>query len=246
MRADRPVAVDGLADIPYGWKVVARPKGARELSLAGSSAIGFERPRPATRAPANMKVDGKLGDWKELPYECLHPASRQEPGLWRGPDDSSFRFNVAWDEKFVYVAVQVRDDSRVAVPGVDPWSQDGVHIGVAGRPEADWNPGGKGKDQSVFLSPGKSVKDTIMWGPEWMPKGLQVACVWVKGGFNAEVGIPLESLQESADQPWKALRVTIGVYDFDRDSGGTGTYLYWQTDQKATSGTPHSGAFIRR
>jgi hypothetical protein len=76
--------------------------------------------------------------------------------------------------------------------------------------------------------------------------GIKTACVTAKGGYTAELAIPVEQLRNSAMEPWKALQVFLNLYDFDQDDGDTGTYLHWQTDPNEPGGNPGLGAFVRR
>jgi hypothetical protein len=246
MKAPKPAQIDGLGRIPYTWKVVAHQAGSADMSIKGGSSIGFERPRPASRVRNPVTVDGVLGEWGDLPYECPGPAAGEEPKVWKNAEDASFKFDVRYDDGFVYVAARVTDDSVVAAPGVNPWDQDGIMIGVNGLASADWGPANKGGYQSVFMSPGKDAAKTILWGPEWVGKGVKTACVTVNGGYAAEVAIPVELLNGPAGKSWKALRIYVNLYEFDASTGGQGTYFNWQTDPDLPGGNPGWGAFIRR
>jgi len=246
LKASGPVAVAGLEPFPYRWRVSAVAPGGREFAQEGTGQIMVENPLPVSRAPRPVKVDGVLDEWGDLPVSCEKPWTPPDrPGLWKGPADASFRFAVAYDDEFIYMAARVRDDSVVAVPGVDPWDQDGIGFEVEARPEQDWNPGKEGKYQYCFLSPGPTAEKTIVWGLQWMPKGMKAACVKSRGGWIAEYAVPLQELQD-AGKPWQALRVNVKVYDFDRDTGSSGTYLSWRPDWKAPESWPGSGAFARR
>jgi len=245
MKAPKPAQIDGLGRIPYTWKVVANPAGSAEMSIKGGASIGFERPRPAVRVRKPVVVDGVLGEWGDLPHECPGPAAGEVQNMWKNPADASFKFDVRYDDGFVYVAAKVTDDSIVAVPRVNPWDQDGIMIGVNGLATADWSPANKGGYQAVFMSPGKDAKSTILWGPEWVGKGVKTACMVAKDGYAAEVAIPAELLADAGGKPWKALRIYLNLYDFDSGDDG-GSYLHWQTAPDLPGGNPGWGAFIRK
>ena len=247
LKAPHPVPISEIGAIPYDWKVTAQPKGKKAMVVEGRADIGYDLLRPANAAVKPVKVDGKADEWLDLPYTMSEASDNAKAkGLWKDEKDLSARFNVSYDDKFVYVAVKVADDSIMAVPGVDPWSQDGIGISIEGRPEADFSPDKPGKSQSIFMSPAKDGKSTIVWGAEWMPAGVQTACVLTKGGYVTELAIPVGELQESAEKPWKALRVNVSLYDFDNNNWLNGTYMSWQTDWKDPSSHPGSGAFIRK
>jgi len=247
MKAPHAVPIAEVGAIPYEWTVTAAPKGKRPIVMTGKADIGYDQLRPVERAAAPVSVDGSIGEWKELPYALTEVSDNaQQKGLWKNPKDLSAYFNVSYDDQFVYAAVKVADDSIRARAGEDPWNQDGIGIFVEGRQEADWSPDQPQKGQGLFLSPGKDAKSTIAWGTEWMPAGIKYACVTAKGGYNAEIAIPIAELEATAGKPWKALRVNVSLYDFDSDNGMTGTYMSWMTDWKDPSSHPGSGAFIRK
>ena len=54
---------------------------------------------------------------------------------WRDPDDLSATFKINWDEQFIYLAVQVRDDhvtephgSLVSSNETGSWDDDGIEL----------------------------------------------------------------------------------------------------------------------
>ncbi len=245
LKAPAPVAVAGLPRIPYRWRIGATPEGRKERAFSGDGAIVVVQPAPAARAPQPVVVDGRLDEWGDLPQACLAPAGHPAAGLWQGPRDGSFRFAIRYDDKFVYAAVRMTDDSMVSVPRVNPWDQDGVNVGIQAWPARDWTPAAPSKWAYCFLSPAKRAKDSVIWGAEWMPKGFQAACVWSGDGYSAEIAFPVESLQEGPDRPWTALRVCANLYDFDRDAG-EGTYFNWTPVWNLPESWAGSGAFVRK
>jgi len=245
LKAPSPVAFAGVPRIPYGWRIAAKPEGRLERAFAGEGAIVVVRPAYAVRAPKPVVVDGDLGEWGDLPQACLAPAGHPAAGLWKGPQDGSYRFAIRYDDAFVYAAVRVTDDSMVSERGVNPWDQDGVNIGIQAWPAKDWTPLAASKHVYFFLSPAKRAKDSIIWGMEWMPKGFKAACVWKGDGYSAEAAFPVAELQLAPDRPWVALRVGASIYDFDRGSGEA-TYFNWTPDWKSPESWAGSGAFVRQ
>ena len=82
-------------------------------------------------------IDGKLDDWplKSLTPAVLDTKEQIFPGVapgaagWSGPNDSSGKFYLMWDEKYVYIGVIMKDDKIVVTQaGGDIWRTDCIEI----------------------------------------------------------------------------------------------------------------------
>jgi len=60
-----------------------------------------------------VKVDGDIAAWQEGRFVAV-PATSRSFGHVGSDDDASFRFAAMWDRWYLYVAVEVKDDSIVA------------------------------------------------------------------------------------------------------------------------------------
>jgi hypothetical protein len=87
------------------------------------------------RAPKPLRLDGSLSDpaWKLAPVENINQArqyfSFDKITRWKGPKDLSGKLRFLWDDKFLYVGVQVTDDIAGGLQQDDMlWSQDGLQF----------------------------------------------------------------------------------------------------------------------
>lgn len=86
---------------------------------------------------APKAIDGSLNDW---PLSSLKPAvldTKEQifPGVapgaaaWNGPNDSSGKFYIMWDEKNIYLGVIMKDDKlSMNKAGGDIWNADCIEI----------------------------------------------------------------------------------------------------------------------
>lgn len=84
-------------------------------------------------APGAVRVDGDLSEWRTRP-----PQIRPEMMRWEyvnaddppGPDDLSVTAWLAWDERGLWFAAEVRDDVLVLPQSRHVWDWDSVQIGL--------------------------------------------------------------------------------------------------------------------
>src|SRR5690606_259396 len=115
---------------------------------------------------------------------------------WRGVDDARFSVDVSADANFIYVAVDVGDDSVRAEAGTPPWEQDGVEIRIDARPDprrSHYGAGRFGREGALLaLSPGAPEQGGWLYREGWMtvPEGVRTRCVTKDNGYSAEVAVP--------------------------------------------------------
>jgi calcineurin-like phosphoesterase family protein/cellulose/xylan binding protein with CBM9 domain len=246
IEANPPVEVESLAPIEIRWKAEMHQDDGTSSKASGMQRIGIVRPLPVARRSAPVAIDGKLDDWDDLPFACERPAEiKFDPATWEGPEDGSFRFAVAHDSEFAYVAVRVTDDKRVFDSNTHPWSQDGIEIRFDARPVDQQDGTGEGRGFClVAMSPGETPENMVLFQPAHLPKGTKAVCVRSEGGFVAEVAIPIEYLDRMQAEPWKYFRLNIAVDDYD-DPATPGAQLWWQTDWRSPGTYRGSGLFCR-
>jgi len=79
----------------------------------GSSSLACPRVRTGS-----VRVDGDISTWQVGRFHAV-PHTRRSFGQPRSGDDVSFRFATMWDRWFLYLAVEVKDNSLVAAPSVE-------------------------------------------------------------------------------------------------------------------------------
>ena len=113
------------------YRIQARARDAAGKSVITNRLVsGFVG---VPKAPADLKIDGKLDEWKNVPARAIN-LSRQffraeKQADWTGTEDLSGTVRFLWDEKYLYVGVEVKDDI-FANPKQDAglWSQDGLQF----------------------------------------------------------------------------------------------------------------------
>ncbi|RKX33256.1 MAG: hypothetical protein DRP71_10670 [Verrucomicrobia bacterium] len=247
-----PLVLKGEGEIENGFAVVAELEWAADVrfgdeyyAMDGVSSLHAVKSLPIRAQSRPVTVDSRLDDWSELPFTVENPTQiKIQPETWHGPDDGHFRFGVASDEEYLFIAIEVIDDQIVAVPGTKPWVQDGVEI----RIDARQPPANRTRERDlvfVALGPGDRSDNGIpIYGENALPAGTQYACSVTATGFAAEVAIPLSAINERAGGEWKNFRLNVQVDDTDGDEEGT-SQLNWQPDWRSAENIPQSGTFVK-
>jgi hypothetical protein len=200
-------------------------------------------PLYATKTP--LTIDGDLADWPQLPYVVDKPLNEGDVAAWSGPADLSYRFGCAYDDQFLYVAIQTTDPYPKSVPDKDPWLQEGVEVRIDARPEAERLYGqGQNEFQDILLlamSPARAGETRAPYKAEKLPAGTRAVCRATATGYNTEIAIPVTYLKEKAGTQWSAVRLNVVVDDFDR-----GDKLWWQPDWRTPDNVWGSGTFQRQ
>ena len=112
----------------------------------------------ATKAKTDVTIDGKIGDWKNVPgFFMNHPSQLQDITGWKGPEDISGTGLIQWDEDYFYLCLVTSDDDYVQnYNGDEIWKGDSIQFGL------DFNRENKSvtKDRHEFgfaLSNGKII-----------------------------------------------------------------------------------------
>lgn len=112
----------------FRMHAVARPeRGMRsETTLCYASFV---------RRSFAFVADGRLDEWaSRRPVELGKVAAEREIAAWRGPEDCSARWHVAWDDDALFVAAEVRDDVHHQASDRDTssgqWMGDGIQLAL--------------------------------------------------------------------------------------------------------------------
>jgi hypothetical protein len=247
IECDAPIPVDDLAPMQMEWSISYERQVGPPLRQSSVSGLGVARLRSCTPRESPVRVDGRLDEWKDLPHVCRQPAQIAGPKKqWTGPEDCSFRFAVEHDREHLYIALRTVDDATVLAPGRKPWQQDGVQIHLDARPEPDRSLNARREAFKDFLplnfcagEGGQAVIDLA----ERLPEGVRIACVRAEGGTAAEIAIPASYLDRMQGGAWKAVRLSVGVYDRDTPEDKF-LQVLWRPKWSG-GGCPGSGTFRR-
>lgn len=198
--------------IVFAADTVTREDGAMyldEIYFSESAEQNFSVPMESftsQRAESAPMPDGKLKEWGRADWHHISGGEYVEKGARGGAKDAGARWAVRWDDQFLYVAVDLKDNEVVnGGMGEGIWKDDCVEVYV--NPDGtDFNWG----DVSAFqlgFSPTSSAGNPARWAwfqrraptdqeiqAVWGPKNevLEVAIAWsflkMTPGLNREIG----------------------------------------------------------
>ena len=251
VRAAGGVSAGGLSPLRLAWTSTGKPETGKPVSIQGEWAFRVLQKFACPPRKGEIVVDGKLNDWKSLPVDArAFDDIRHDAETYSGPEDCRYRFGVAHDENFLYLAIETTDDKSYQDPKKWVWLQDGVEIRLCALPEPARSASrglNEGKDiLAILTSPAAAAGGKmILLGRESLPKGTKVVCVKTARGHNTEVAIPVSYLNAKQGGAWKEFRLNVAVDDFDGPKDG-GAQLWWRPDWRYEKSFPGSGTFRRK
>ncbi len=159
-----------------------------EIPRVGSAA-SVMKPAPT--------IDGVWDEWKSTQYPITDVVWGRSN--WTGKADLQASYRVAWDSKYLYVAVKVFDDKyEQNSSGANLYLGDSLELLFSTNPNADSpNLGLTSSDYQLGISPGKGDIGKDMEAYLWFPKGkagklssVAMAAVPMDGGYRIEFAIP--------------------------------------------------------
>ncbi len=226
------------------------------LAIERELAVLPERRFDVPRTLIPIEIDGYLTEWGRLPVVVEAPGGLYGPGIHRGPEDASFRFGLRHDANFLYVGIEVRDDSIVASADRVAREQDHVALSLDARPDPE-----RSKNEGLFValrngslarmvSPLIALQETrpdpilrLFGGGS--PEGVVTAVRRNLLGYAVEVGVPTALLDERSGGRWEALRVNVTVTDFDEGEPDH-VQLSWRPSRFEAGAIVGAGTFLRR
>ena len=255
--SDQPVPVYKIAPLVLYWSGVFKIPDKHDVEVDGTGRIVFNRLLQVTQSNTSIAVDGRLDEWESMPFVCEKPSLIQngkgnlDSSSWDGPNDSSFRFNVSYDDNYIYIIVKVIDDKIISVPTGEPWAQDGIEVRVDARPhfKQSIGRGRSGKNMKNFpvimLGLGEKTKEMVLNRQDLLPTETQAVCLKTDFGYVSEIAFPVSYLNEHGGKQWDTFRLNIAVNDYD-DPDDNGSRIWWHPDWRTSQNHPGSGTFKRR
>ena len=252
VEAGDPLSLDRPRSMYVDYTTRFDPEGLYPYELKARDAVVVARKRQyeCVSRTTPVVIDGRLDEWDDWPFVVREPLQvRYVHGKWRGPEDSWFRFAVGHDADYLYVAVEVFDDEIVPPESKPPWEQDAVEIYLDARPDPIRSTN-RGVDElkeylKVAVSPGKTAAEMVLFKPELMPTGFELAAIQTDTGHAAELAIPVSYLDERQQAPWSAVRLDVAIDDQD-EPGGHVAQLLWRPHWQTPESYDGSGTFIRQ
>ncbi len=111
------------------------------ISCAGIVAAESERPASvAHRLPQGIVLDGKLDEWNlDDPIVIKDPSQIvRDINMWQGPEDLSATVYVGWDEEYLYLAVDLWEDTPFGALEMLPLDgEDNIELYLSTNPADD-------------------------------------------------------------------------------------------------------------
>lgn len=239
---DAAVPLPALQPVVLHWNAFYDTgNNTRSTELSGELRVLIDAPYSlpvATQAPA---IDGELGDWTELPFVVDQPGDIfHNVPAWKGLHDGAFRFGVARDDEYIYVAVRATDN-ELCFDGWKYW-EDFVLVSVDARAASTDDPR-KGVF-SIIAGPEISPEQGAEFEFGEKPDGIRAASKSAANGFSAEFAIPVSYLKEQQGGDWTRVRLNVGVSDFDKGDARDGvTILYWRPEWTGPFAYNEAGVF---
>jgi hypothetical protein len=185
----------------------------------------------ATYLSSTPVVDGIWGEWKTDIYPANFLTFGNEN--WTGEEDLGASYRIGWDEKYLYLAVKIGDDTYVQnSTGQEIYNGDCIEILMDTNVPVDYSNGQLNNDDfQLGISPGnpKPGKGTeaFLWFPRLVDgskSDVKIAAVEEDWGYRVETAIPWEIFGISPvpgmhygfalrvldnDEPLKEIRQTI-------------------------------------
>jgi len=184
-----------------------------------------------------IKVDGELSenDWKLAPVAYINKPQqiyylrKLESELWKGEDDLSGKLKFLWDERYLYIGVEVKDDV-FRNPYVDEllWNQDGLQFLF------DPKRGEKEKKGKYDISIGLGKKGHQAWchltaepseSPTGEVKSIKIGVKKIDKKVVYEIAIPWEKL--SPFKPEIGADLGVAMILNEDDGKGRVSFMGW-------------------
>jgi hypothetical protein len=164
------------------------------------------------KAAGPITVDGNLAEWAGVAALALSPDMVSEGKIEGGAPDLSAAVQLLWDEKNLYLAAKVTDDTLTCRDTAKPddellqwWERDSLEFWVgATQGGLVLNP-----QASLAAINGKVVE------------GAAVVMKAVAGGYVVEASIPVGAVPELGRPPAEGRRVALAIGINDADASGS-------------------------
>jgi hypothetical protein len=204
------------------------------------------------KAKGPIRLDGSLdeADWKNCPVELINEARQYRvitPGdpqivKWNGPADLSAKVRFLWDERYLYVGVDVTEHVfKNPMPDDMLWAQDGLQFMVDPARSAAEKPGKYDYAMGLSHTTGKSKAWCHLSASSATSTG-EVKDIIVatrratdgSGGMVYEVAIPWSRLAPFQPAAGADLGLSV-VLNEDNGKGGRHSFMGWFADVQSKS-----------
>ncbi|MCP3932224.1 MAG: hypothetical protein GY705_24395 [Bacteroidetes bacterium] len=218
-----------------------------ELSYAFDSFSGIKIPfhfklKPVSKIKINsvenpVCVDGNLEEWPEL--SASFSVSN--------PNDLNVQFEIARDNKFLFLAARVVDD-KLMLENQKGWNKDNINwlVNASSTNKSAINKGEGNISESIVirLSPESQQQPLCVFQKENLPEGTKYSCKRNKKGYEMEAAIPIAFMKNLQGKDWESVRVNLFIDDMD--AKGEKTRRVWlYPDWRGKNNYIGSGLFFK-
>jgi len=202
-------------EIKIAYEMEGRPDIELSEIITIKPALKYDLPARMNK----VQVDGNLEEWKELEFQVMDNAYvAGNPFTHTGNDDASAQFGINYDEDFLYIAVEVKDDDLMVQDGKNPLYQDAIVIFVDPRPADHFN---RTSQYNLFadwslLAITPDENGTI-YQKQRLPIGTTCKTKKTDSGYTMEAAVPISYLKKSQQSDWKNVRINVMINDYDQD-----------------------------
>jgi LCP family protein required for cell wall assembly len=167
-------------------------------------------------------MDGDLSEWAFLPYPLVEPIFGAEN--WEGPHDAGAVLNAAWDEEYLYLALDISDSAFVQEAGGDQlFRGDSLEVWLDAQRAVDGTSRElNGDDYQLGISPGNLTAavggpEAYLWHPQSERRALPEVVIAPRlgnGEYALEVAIPW-SLFKVTPQAGQTYGLALSLNDDD-------------------------------
>ena len=185
--------------------------GMNPLSAEQTLPVVIDRRYNCPMRSEPVTLDGKLDEWKELPYSTPNPPNLIGPtDQWQGMDDASVKFNVQRDSDHIYIGAAVTDDRVLD-------DTDGLAFLIDLRPIADRlrNPELGSGTYVMTASAISDPKHAKIRSANADKSVMKAAVRGTTNGYNVEAAIPTRLITDQQGQDWHSFQFTLIAQDVD-------------------------------
>jgi len=195
------------------------------------------------RLSKKITIDGDDSDWVNSGYTEVFLTAKDNRniemtiGAVKNDADLSATFYLGRDDKNLYIMGRIKDDSLVNTETKDMiYKDDCVEIFFDTNNDGyyfDRNP----YDYQLGIAPYGPEKKPQVWAwgyAQKVPENISYAAKLTKDGYNVEVKIPFEAINNFKPDKNRCVGFTIAVHD--RDTDGTTKKLTWSIDSASQPG----------
>jgi len=239
----QPTAPSAVVPAVVRWSASYDVPGRKPIAGTGSSAIVLEGTHYCRTAATAVSIDGDLSEWASLDESLSAPMQfTANPALWTGPADASAKFAVTHDDKFVYLAFAVTDDRVVVDNDHKPRQEDCLSVYIDARPADARSTKTDKYSAAFFIAPGTAAGREALGDP--LPEGARAASVITPTGYNTEIAVPIELLNQAAGGESKDFRLNVRLHDLDTTQWDA-TLMWWRPVWYGATDCPGSGTFVK-